>query len=81
MICCMMGQRLPDGSRKPSIRPKSTVKTPLKQTKQEFKNDFHFGGFSFVTDETWTEKSKAGKLIFESDSNGSRVTWSYKEHR
>ena len=72
---------LPDGSRKSSIRPKSPVKTPLKHTKQEFKNDFHSGGFSFVTDEIWTEKSKAGKLIFESDSNGSRVTWRYKELR
>ena len=69
---------LPDGSRK---RPKSPVKTPLKHTKQEFKNDFHSGGFSFVTDEIWTEKSKAGKLIFESDGNGSRVTWKYRELR
>ena len=70
---------LPDSSRK---RPKSpNVKTPLKHTKREFKNDFHSGGFSFVTDEVWTKDSNAGKLIFESDSSGSRVTWKYRELR
>ena len=62
-------------------RPKSPVKTPPKHIKREFKNDFDSGGFSFVTDEIWTKNSIAGKLIFESGSNGSRVTWTYRELR